>query len=499
MLVPADASLESSPFLRSYSRMGAAVPALNLCKPDSPISPRSLAHPGLPALAIRPAHLGVLVSLQSPSQADFVVLLVGLARLGPCLSALERVTVESSPFTRSFARIELPLLALRASASGSSPSLRCPSRSGAAALLCGTARTSSSFLASDCGHTASIPSIRSLARVDLAVFPLSRAHSEPPLPVRSSARLDSVAPVMGFCHIGLSPSARAFACPGLAVSLCGLGCLGLATLASDRSSLGPFPPSRSMARAGFAVLVLGSNSTDFSVPLRSSAQSGPLVSVPRFADLGSPALLHALSRAGLLVPASSISRLGFSLLVLGPSHIGSSISLRSLAWSGPAAFASRAGGLGSFLPLRSFARIESFVSCLGEVRLGSGSSAVGCSHLETFSSPHSFARMDFVVLVLRATGLGSLVLLRSFGHLGSAPLALNFGHAGPSLLSRELVHADFSVSASGMSWCDSSSLAPDLLFPEPSTLLKSTAQLESLTPASCAHHLGMPTLLRSST
>ena len=188
MLVPAGATLESPTFLRSHSRMDAALPALGLSKPDSSISPRSLAHPGLPALALRPADLGLLASLQSSSRAEFLVLLVGLARLGPCLSALDRVTVESLPFTRSFARVELALLTLCASQPGSSPSLRSSSHSGAAALPWGTARTGSCLLASDSGSTASIPSTRSLARVDLAVFALNRAHYEPLLPSQREPR-----------------------------------------------------------------------------------------------------------------------------------------------------------------------------------------------------------------------------------------------------------------------------------------------------------------------
>lgn len=209
------------------------------------------------------------------------VLSPGSAQPDPLPPALDHTHCGPLSSLRSFARTNLPVLALGLIHVGSSLFSRAVGRSGPAAP------------------------VSALARLEGMPSAPEKAQAEPPMSSRSPARLGSVPSALDGMHVGSAILLRSHAHPEPAASTVGAGSSSVASSALDASHLEPSPLPRSFARPSSAVFVLAFSHLGSSMSLRSSARMGFAVSICGFASLDG------------------------SLSVLGEAHFGFTFSLKS--------------------------------------------------------------------------------------------------------------------------------------------------------------------------
>lgn len=167
-------------------------------------------------------------------------------------------------------------------------------------------------------------------------------------------RLGGELSVLRRSNLGSSSSVHSLMCSGSFTLLFGLARFGLSLFTPDFASIGSSLPPRGLACAGFPSLAF------------SLSRSGSLPSALDVVHTGSSPFLRSFTRSG------------FVALVLDCMHAGPPSSVRSLVRSGPPA------------------------------------SAVDFVHLDLLLSMHSPAHTGPLLSIPDRTGLGSLLLTRSF-------------------------------------------------------------------------------------
>ena len=245
------------------------------------------------------------------TQTGLPTLLQSFAHLGFLVLAVDHVTAEPAPSSRSLGRAGL-----------SFPVFGCTS-------------TDSPPLISDLTDLGFALPARSHARPDLVLPLLDLVQFELPMSARNSAQSGSSTPLVGnvclepsplildwailgfaplvhssawvgsvslvpdFGHLDLSPSMRSLARPDLPAFMLGASCLELVSSVPDHSHLDSSASSRSLVRLGSVLLPPDFVMSDSSMPARNSYQPGPSSFVCGLGWSGAPSPVPDLTQSEL--------------------------------------------------------------------------------------------------------------------------------------------------------------------------------------------------------
>eukprot|EP00435_Cladocopium_sp_Y103_P000288 s4706_g1.t1 len=366
-LVPLDFSLPT----HTSARLGLAVPVSDLLHPESFLLVRSLAHVG-PSLSI-----------------------LGLTRLGFFLLLFDHASVAFSMLLHSFAHL------------GSAPPLLESMHLGLSLPIQSLACSDSSLLVVDSVHSGLLLLVQCLSHTGSSLFVLDLSDHDPPLSPRNSLQLGSM------------------------VSLFGLGCVGSVSSLSpvDNVSLGLSFLLRSAAKSEPVALLLGLTHLGLPSPLQSFAWLGLSLLVPDYAHLGSCVLVRQFGLVELVLSVIGKACCGFLLPLLDLTRSEPFLSIRSLACSESTLLVLDAAHLELSTLLQNFQCSDPTapalgLSCLGFVFLLSLIDAA------TLGSSLCCVRTDLAMLLLDLNNLGLVMLLRDVAKSDSALFAVGISRLG---------------------------------------------------------------------
>ena len=486
------ARLELSMPTVGMTRLTSLLPASDSTATGSFLPPHSPGCAGLSIPVLEGFHLDSSFFLRSSCHLGLTSSVIGLMRLGFVfkLSVLKATTLGSALPTRSPACLEPRSSALDAAHLGSLLLVQHLLRIDSSTPILGLACMEASTLALDAAHPGLALSLRSLA------------YAEP----------SPLAPDLS--HVDSFSSLRSVGCLGPALSLAGLGRLGLTTSTSDANGLESPPSPRALAHFASFPLALDLLSMGFPMPPKASMRSGPSafmaglsrvgpVFLPSVTDTtlpGSPTLAQSMARLasstpipdhshlGPPTPAQSLAHMGPSLPALDPAstepflsarslqcigpailafdllRLGPSLLPKSLTWLGSSPFIigiARVGPvslllvtdfttLGFSLPPRSSACLGSLVSTFDLLHLGSTPPVQSLQGFGLTPSTSGGSRPGFCLSALDHSQPGSPILPQSSSQLGSATLVLDAATAGPFSLPKSHSKLGLTMSISGL-------------------------------------------------
>ncbi|CAE7356393.1 unnamed protein product [Symbiodinium sp. KB8] len=499
---------ESSPFMRSRSRLGLQTLLLDFLHLDMPMPPRALSRP------------------------EVFLLALGVMRIEPPLLLLEAVHLESILSARSPAQVETFLSASAPGHLGSSLISRNSACAGFAVASSGHSRSGSSMLAVDLLHLGLSVSSQTLARMGTFMSSFSRAR------------------------IGSLSSALDPACMDLPALLRSLSCLGACLSVSDLVVLGAPFLVQAPVRSDSALLVLDFVQVASTLPARSLCHAGTAAFAPDASYLDSLASLRSSSwldflvsvvswaQPGFVLPLQSPSPIGPALLASDPLHPEASLLLRSTSCPGISLLTLSFQHSGFLLllqaPRTDFAPPSTACASLGLLLFAPDLTTSGLSmalhssgwlalllpildpsHSDSFLSSRRpscsdspsllvrFARLELSMATLDSSWPGSIPTAQSgfrseFAMMppGAARLDLplsvpDYACLDLSALMHSLAFPDVFPSVSGRARMELLLTALDPLHLEPLFLLKSSACVNSLTSVLDSLHPGMLPPLRS--
>eukprot|EP00439_Symbiodinium_sp_Y106_P086706 s397_g35.t1 len=499
---------ESSPFMRSRSRLGPQTLLLDFLHLDMPMPPRALSRP------------------------EAFLLAHGVMRFEPPLLLLEAVHLESILSSRSPAQAETFLSVLASGHLGSSLVSRNSACAGFAAASSGHGRSDSSMLAVDFLHLGLSLSSKRLARIGMFMSSFSRARTgsissalDPacmdlpallrspsclggclsvsdlvllgaPFLVQTPARSEAALSVLDFVHVASTPPSRS------------LSHAGTAAFAPDASYLDSLASLRSSSRFDFLVPVASWSHPGFLLPPQSSSPIGPAMPASDFLHPEASLLLRSTSCPGIPLMTLNFQHSGFVLLLQTPrtdfappstacASLGLLLFAPDLATSGLSMASHSFGWLALLLPILDLSRLDSFLSSR---RPGSSDSP---------SLLVSLARLELSMTALDSSWPGSILTAQSVLRLefammppGAARLGLPLSVPDSvccdlSALMHALARPDVFPSVSGRARMELLLTALDLLHLETLLLFKSSACVNSLTSVLDSLHPGLLLPLRS--
>ena len=481
LLTSGSSTMGASPLLRSVSRAGALVPALQFAAGSLLSSRASLRH-GPPALAL------------------------GFVGVDPPLPALESGLPDPPPPLRSFLQLGFPALSASVGHVGPVLPLHSPARLGSSSPSCKASRSGSFFLAIDYAHTGVPLLTHGLSRSDLILpvvvanleassfihslvrlgFPAlvscgGQAGSCDAVPVAGLAQFEPLSFIRNVARFGLAPSVLDSQHAGLPTSLRGSACLepslscwhtstGTILFVMSSSHSGALPSAHGLSCSDAPLLVLEPTHCDASLLLRAPASIDGALPTVRSAQPGAPPL------------ALSAAQPGASLLARSAAHLGPSTSCTKLTQVGPPPSSRWPTRLEASTPISAGACLELLPSLMDPLRLepppllrapsrvcspsifdlanldlslsaqasaAPGSSApitsncrpgasasVSSCHLGVPLLPHSLSRLGSATLAPSACSMDSSLLVRTFLRLGPAVLLLGVSRLGlPTFIS----------------------------------------------------------------
>lgn len=345
-------------------------------------------------LAVDNTHLGLPSPLQSLAKTELVVPVPGrshpgsssplqsFACFGLVLLASSFTHVDSSLFLHRFACMNPALSAVGVACSGF------------VTPVLSSAQLASSVSARSLGHSESSTSVLLETHLELLLLLHTYQCIDPAASASGLVRVGFVflLSVIDWTRFGSSMSLRSYSCLGPCIPMLdyvtmasilfvrSLGCMGLSTLAFERShNLGFLPFLQSFGCVELLLLVLGPSRPDllpssaafatmgFSLFLRHSLRMGlaTLVLDPSGVDLF--LLLRGVMKADSALPVLGISRPGFCFCVsvTDATHLGSSSPAQSYAHLAPMLLAVDSNHIDFFLSARCLVCVGDDLSIFG--------------------------------------------------------------------------------------------------------------------------------------
>lgn len=275
---------------------------------ESQLLTLSLSRPDLSVMLLDPMHFDTPPSIQTSVYPDLLVSAASSTRFGPSLLALGWLHSGAFSSVRSFSHLDILLLALESSVLGFPLLARGSARSGTFLFASGTSFLGPLLFVLDCAHCEPPLSLRSCSWVGaiLALLSLSRLGSLPPLPDNAL--------------LGLPAFSKSSWCPGFAILLLRMACVGFSLLAFGYSSSDTSPSLQAMAWPGLAIPTYQRCRSD-SLPLvPDSLGSGTVLPLHRVAQFDSPLLVIRMVRMDLAPLLLGETFAGAFLLLQGPAH-----------------------------------------------------------------------------------------------------------------------------------------------------------------------------------
>ena len=306
--------------------------------------------------------------------------------------------------------------------------LRSFSRSEMLVLVCGLARLGPSLPVPDGAKMGSLPSIRSFLRLGSPAPSLDRSQAGFSAPSRNYMRTESPTLLMGTGCVGFVFALPVVADtrPGSSLLLQSLSCPGFATPVSNFAQLGSMLLVRGSVRSGPTPLLLGVAKSDYvyslpvlgisifasSLLVHSSVHMDLLLPALDPATLGPSASLHNSACLGSAPPVSGAAWPGTVLLACDFSGTESPVLLRSFIRLGSATLVFSLIGLEPSPLSKAFACSGSFILALG---IGHAGPVFFLSVADTVSpgSPASLQSCTRIDSVLSATDSTHVDLLLS--------------------------------------------------------------------------------------
>ena len=493
-----------------------ALPAMEMSTLDFAMPLRSFLQPELVLFVLGLAHLDSLMFLRSLAHLEKILSASGCGRFGFVFSlpATEWMNAGSSALPKSPAKLELALPVLGCFETGLSLTSRgsawpglflssvFPGRPGLFSLVLASNRLASLLLPRSLGRSDSGSPVPSPCRMGSLTLPrgpgqadstvlawgltrlgsvflssvCSTIHLDSLLLTRSSACAEATALTPGLAHMEFLPPLRSYHCPELSALVLDFLHPDL-IMSARKSTCCGFPLSASHAsRFASSPSVPNCAHPGLSAPLRSLARAGSACSVLRFAESGSSLSLRSTGQADAAISAAGLSRpgLAFALPVIDLLQPETPLLLRSYAR--PDVIVSALDFMGGEFALsaQSFVRAGSFALAPGPTCIGS----------------------VFVLPAVDASGLGSLLLPKSFGQVDLAVSLSNYMHAGP-IASPRAMRVGPCMSASRQSRLDLQLSIPDHVIFGFILPLRSHAHLGETTLVPRSTHPDLLVLLRS--
>ena len=376
-------------------------------------------------------HLGSLTSVLGKCHLDPSSLLLDMVTFGSplslhnaiCLESFspvsELVTFDPSLFSRSVAHLDLSMFPLGSVWIGLPPSAL-----GAAHLdLLVSVRGFACFAASF--------SVLSFSHCDLSLLPQNLACTDLLLAVLGGLRLASLLLAWDATTLDFLVFLRAMAYLELKLLVLDLSSLNFMLSIKTSSCLDLLLLLCRTLQLDFSISILGSAALDFSLLPQSLGHLGVLLMVFSSIFPGFSLPLRTLAHPELSFFALGSARMDVLLLVLGHAALDAIASLQGLARLDLALLVFDMGHLDVLIFIQSFSQSDLSPSVLGRVVFDLSLSILDSSHLELLMLAHSFAQLELLLLMFGLQHLDFSPFPKSSAQLGPSISALGLVHLGP--------------------------------------------------------------------
>lgn len=396
---------------------------------------QSLARVGPASSTLNFATMGLSMFVRSSVQCGFNLSVMGIVHTDSLfiLSVMGAVELGLASSAHSFSRLGLAMFLFDSAQIDPSASTRNPARAEPSVLAFGLSRPGFVFVLSVVDRTCLDPSVsvHSPSQIDFPMPTSDHAHVGLAVPSRGLCCVELLVFVLATCSVGFFPPVMDFAFVDSSMLLRSLTRLDLAMFPFDAQSISlsmflqssarlePSVLLPGLSRAGpvFVLSVIDMALLGFSLLVRSCVCLGSGPSMVDASALGSLTFLKSFTCLGFVVLVVGLSRVGFvsllsvidkvhfdpSSLIQSFGHLDSLVLVVDFAMVGSPALIRSPACPDSALPMLDFSKMESAMSLRSSLRVGLLVLPTGSSWVGSVSS----------LLVIDDSHLGFIIFCRS--------------------------------------------------------------------------------------